>query len=127
MSQLAEENKAIVRRLHEALNEGNLVALDEHPGMAGFKAMYGRLLLAFPDIRVTTERLVAEGDWVAYHVTARGTHEGEWLGYAPTGRQVAWEVDGMYQLAGGKIVGGHGQANLGDRLQQGAAQAAPAA
>ena len=124
MSQGAEENKAIVRRLHEALNEGNLAALDEHPGMAGFKAMYGRLLVAFPDAYTTIERLVAEDDWVAYHLAARGTHQGEWLGYAPTGRQVAWEVDGMYRLADGKIVGGYGQANLGERLQQGAAQVA---
>ena len=123
MSQLAEENKAIVRRLHEALNEGNLAALDEHPGLGEFKAMYGRLLVAFPDTRSTIERLVAEDDWVAYHLAARGTHRGEWLGCAPTGRQVAWEVDGMYQLAGGKIVGGYGQANLGDRLQQLAARA----
>jgi predicted ester cyclase len=127
MSQLAEENKAIVRRLHEALNEGNLAALDEHPGLGEFKSMYGRLLVAFPDTRNTIERLVAEDDWVAYHLAVRGTHQGEWLGCAPTGRQVAWEVDGMYQLAGGKIVGGYGQANLGDRLQQGAAQPAATA
>ncbi len=127
MSQLAEENTAIVRRLHEALNEGNLAALDEHPGMAGFKAMYGRLLVAFPDTRNTIERLVAEDDWVAYHLAARGTHLGEWLGCAPTGRQVAWEVDGMYRLSDGEIVGGYGQANLGERLQQGSAQPAATA
>ena len=123
MSQLAEENKATVRRLHEALNEGNLAALDEHPGLGEFKAMYGRLLVAFPDTYATTERLVAEDDWVAYHLAVRGTHQGEWLGFAPTGRQVAWEVDGMYRLAGGQIVGGYGQANLGERLQQLAAKA----
>ena len=123
MSQLAEENKATVRRLHEALNEGNLAALDEHPGLGEFKAMYGRLLVAFPDTRNTIERLVAEDDWVAYHLAVRGTHQGEWLGFAPTGRQVAWEVDGMYRLAGGQIVGGYGQANLGERLQQLAAKA----
>ena len=124
MSQLAEENKATVRRLQEALNEGNLATLDEHPGLGEFKAMYGRLLVAFPDAYTTIERLVAEDDWVAYHLAVRGTHQGEWLGFAPTGRQVAWEVDGMYRLAGGQIVGGYGQANLGDRLQQLAAQAA---
>ncbi len=123
MSQLAEENKATVRRLHEALNEGNLAALDEHPGLGEFKAMYGRLLVAFPDTRNTIERLVAEDDWVAYHLAALGTHQGEWLGCAPTGRLAAWEVDGMYRLAGGKIVGGYGQANLGERLQQLAAKA----
>ena len=123
MSQFAEENKAIVRRLHEALNDGDLSALDEHPGLSEFKAMYGRLLVAFPDTRNTIERLVAEDDWVAYHLEVRGTHQGEWLGYAATGRQVAWDVDGMYQLTGGQIVGGHGQADLGDRLQQLAAQA----
>ena len=127
MSQLAEENKAIVRRLHEALTEGNLAPLDEHPGLAGVRAMYGRLLGAVHDTRNTFECLVAEDGRVAYHLVARRTHQGEWLGCAPTGRQVAWEVDGMYQLAGGKIMGGHGQANLGDRLQHGAAQPAATA
>jgi len=47
------------------------------------------LRMAFPDIDVALEDLIAEGDKVAARAIWRGTHQGEYLGIAPTGRQVA--------------------------------------
>lgn len=48
---------------------------------------------AFPDITVSIDELVAEGDRVVERVTMRGTHLGPFLGIAPTGRYV--EVTGV--------------------------------
>ncbi len=59
-----EGNKAVIVRIHEALNRHDLAALDEHPGMAGTKAFLERYFRACPDARNTIEELVAEGAWV---------------------------------------------------------------
>lgn len=54
--------------------------------LAGFRS-------TFPDIRVTVEDLVAEGDRVVARWSFRGTQRGKVLGVAPTGRRVT--VTGM--------------------------------
>ena len=99
------DNKALVRRLFaEVWNQGNLTAIDElfatsyirydpaapeAKGLAGLKHFVTTLRMAFPDIDVALEDLIAEGDKVAARAIWRGTHQGEYLGIAPTGRQVA--------------------------------------
>ena len=47
------------------------------------------LFSAFPDVHVTIEDMVAEGDRVVTRWTARGTHQGELMGIAPTGKTIA--------------------------------------
>ncbi len=100
----AEENKAMVRRIvEEALNKGDLAVVDEviadsyiyHvpgneiEGPEGFKQYVNMMRTALPDLNITVDNMVAEGDMVASRFTVRGTHRGELLGIAPTGRQVA--------------------------------------
>ena len=43
---------------------------------------------ALPDLNMTIEDIVAEGDMVASRFTVRGTHHGDFMGVAPTGRKV---------------------------------------
>lgn len=43
----------------------------------------------FPDIRISMEDVVAEGDKVVYRGSACGTHIGDFMGLAPTGKQVS--------------------------------------
>ena len=115
----AEMNKAVVRRLHQALDRGDLAAIDTHPGLiAEFKPMYVAMSQAFAGITITSEQLVAEGDWVGYHLTVRATQTGEWAGVPNTGREVEFAVDGMYQVSGGTITGGFGQADLVRHLHE---------
>jgi steroid delta-isomerase-like uncharacterized protein len=42
---------------------------------------------AFPDLRVTVEQVIAQGDHVALRWTCRGTHKGDLFGIAPTGKE----------------------------------------
>lgn len=42
---------------------------------------------AFPDLRLTAEQVIADGDYVAIRWTARGTHRGDLFGIAPTGKE----------------------------------------
>ena len=46
------------------------------------------LFTAFPDYQWKRIALVVEGDRIAAHLRARGTHRGPFLGVAPTGRHV---------------------------------------
>jgi predicted ester cyclase len=59
---------------------------------------------AFPDLRVTIEDQVAEGDKVATRWRVRGTHQGEMMGVSATGKQVAFTGTQTDYISGGKIV-----------------------
>ena len=61
-------------------------------------------IAAFPDIKATTEDIIAEGDKVVIRWTATGTHQGELMGIPASGRQVTWPGITVYRFADGKIV-----------------------
>jgi steroid delta-isomerase-like uncharacterized protein len=58
------------------------------PGVAGLRTHYENLLKGFPDMRIDTEEVIADGEKVAHRCTFTGTHRGEFLGLAPTGKVV---------------------------------------
>jgi|SRR3990172_4633399 len=114
----AEENKAIARRYIELFNQGNLEGLDEvvasdvvdhyhapgaAPGLEGLKQTLGLLRRGFPDMYVTVEDIIAEGDTVMVRGTGRGTHKGEYMGISPTRKKVTLPVIAIYRIAKGKI------------------------
>ncbi len=115
-----EENKAIVRRCNEdVFNKKNVGALDEFltsnvvhhslpPGVPqdrdGFKQFVSVLLAAFPDLHITIEDMIAEGDKVVARATTSGTHKGEFIGIAPTGKQAKWTEIFIWRIDSGKAV-----------------------
>lgn len=114
-----EENKALVRRGYEELNNRNLAQLYENfaidsvfhapggremRGLEHMKQLVTRLLSAFPDYYETIDDMVAEGDKVVARVRWTGTHQGEYMGIAPTGKQVTYTAITVYRIADGKIV-----------------------
>lgn len=58
---------------------------------------------AFPDLQVTVDEIVAEGDLVAVAWTAEGTQEGEFYGIPASGRTAQWEGQDLLRFACGKI------------------------
>ncbi len=131
-----EENKAISRRgIEEAWNKGNLSIIDEvivpdivihdlgNPageirGREAVKAQRVMFCTAFPDLHLTIEDTIAEGDEVMVRFTARGTHLGELLGIAPTGKQVVVTGIAIDRYADGKVVEGWGYFDRLSLLQQ---------
>ncbi len=115
-----EENKAVVRRLeNEAWNKGNLAVADEliasncvyhnappgtPPGPEGFKRLVEIYRTAIPDVRVTLEDLIAEGDKVVERRIAQGTHQGELWGIAPTSKSVTVTGIAIWHVIDGKVV-----------------------
>jgi predicted ester cyclase len=60
-------------------------------GPEGLKQMSTMMRTAFPDLQVTTEDLIGEGDKVVGRFTARGTHRGEFMGAAPTNKVITMQ------------------------------------
>lgn len=54
----------------------------------GFHAEAASWLAAFPDLRISIDRLVSDGTSVAARVALRGTHQGRFAGLSPTGRPI---------------------------------------
>jgi steroid delta-isomerase-like uncharacterized protein len=117
---MSEPNKAIVRRLFEELwNKGNLSLADqlfapnyEHHDAStldfgrGPESEKKRATLyrtAFPDIQLTMEEVIAEGEIVMTRWSCRGTHKGDLSGIAPTGKQINISGVTIARLANGKM------------------------
>jgi steroid delta-isomerase-like uncharacterized protein len=110
-SMSTEENKAIARRwAEEVWSKGNVDLIyelvppdyiDHDPavpegvvrGPDGVKHYIEEFREAFPDMRLTVEDQVAEGDKVLTRWTARGTHQGEFMGIPASGNRL--EMGGM--------------------------------
>jgi len=59
---------------------------------------------AFPDLHVTIDNMVAEGDKVAVQVTFVGTHAGVYEGFQPTHKKSRFTDMQILRFEGGKIV-----------------------
>jgi steroid delta-isomerase-like uncharacterized protein len=116
-------NKATVRRFQEALSSGDpehiAEAIDEivdadalirtplpiqATGAELLKAVFARLHRAYPDLHITVEDLIAEGDKVVARNTVTGTHRGEYVGIPPTGKSVTYNEIFICRFARGRIV-----------------------
>lgn len=76
------------------------------------------LLDAFPDIKVTVEATLAEGDDVVVRWSARATHRGDGLGMPASQRAVAFRGMTWMRFANGRIIEGWDSWNLGQLLQE---------
>src|SRR5437764_8382799 len=116
-----EDNRAWIRRyfLDEVWNKGNVALVPKlfapdcpvhDPTIAGISGPDGVIRfvttcrMAFPDLQLTIEDQVAEGNKVATRFTLRGTHTGRFLDIAPTGKQVTVTGMNIARVVDGKIV-----------------------
>ena len=119
MSTLQEQNKALVRRIfEEGINQNKQGVFDElialsyvnrdipapTPGPVGFKMVIGMFLAAFPDMRVTIEEELAEGNKVITRGYFTGTHKGDFQGIPPTGKQIKVKYIDIWLVENGKLV-----------------------
>ena len=99
-----EQNKINARRIvDEGWNKHNGKVLDElfaddailhNPqdptvpkGPQGAKTSVDTYLAAFPDLKITIEKEIADGDYVVQHLRAIGTNTGQLNGMPPTGKK----------------------------------------
>jgi predicted ester cyclase len=122
------ENKELVRRyIGDVVNTGDVSRIDDYIDLHYTEVYDGRryeigipgaaehirgVRRTYPDLHLTVESQIAEGDWVATAFTARGTHHGEWLGILPTGKLLVYTGVNLDRVENGKIVEHGGAANL---------------
>jgi steroid delta-isomerase-like uncharacterized protein len=111
----AQANKRLVRRfLTEVWDAGSLAATDELvapdyvvPGVgrgpAAVRRNVEQFRSAFPDLHVSIESLIGEGDRVAARFTLHGTHLGPFKGYVASGRRVAIVELGIWRVEHGRL------------------------
>jgi len=111
-----ENNKKVLRTvIEEGFNRGNLTALESlfkpdfiehqfglHPGIDGIKRDIQGLRAAFPDLHLTIEDIIAEGEMVWIRMNSRGTNLGPFIG-PPTGKSINVTVMDVCRFEDGRI------------------------
>lgn len=131
-----EANKAIIRRfVQEGKNRENPAVFGEifspeyqhhfhmpgeemPPGLAG-SARVGEIFgVAFPEIEVTIEILIAEGDYVLERSNVTAFHGGPFLNIPATNQTVTWTENHLYRIVDGLIVEHWPEADMAGLLEQ---------
>jgi steroid delta-isomerase-like uncharacterized protein len=118
----SESMEVAHRWFEEVWNEGREEAIDEMfaeegiahglmdengkelQGPKEFKPFFRKFRDAFPDIRVSVEDCITEGDMAAVRCRVTGKHTGDGLGFAATHRPVEFTGISIVRVRDGKIV-----------------------
>jgi steroid delta-isomerase-like uncharacterized protein len=116
---MPEGGKAVRRRYHDAWNAGDADALDgimapdvvnhsplpgQPDGVAGFKQALLWMRSGVPDLAITIDSTVVEGDRVSTRWTGTGTHLGDLMGIPASGRKVTVSGIDICRISEGRIV-----------------------
>jgi steroid delta-isomerase-like uncharacterized protein len=113
-------NQRRVETVYELLLPDSVGHL-EHGDAVGpepFLAFHAELVAALPDLQLTVEDTVAEGDNVVVRWSASGTHQGRCFGCEATGRPVSFRGITWIRIREGKLVEGWDSWNVGGLVQQ---------
>jgi steroid delta-isomerase-like uncharacterized protein len=132
---MAGECDRLIRRwFEEVWNQGRAEAIDEMlspdcivQGLGGpegaargpeaFKTFYARFKGAFPDIQITVEEVITDGDRCAVRFSGRATHQGDDLGLPATQQAVAFTAMAFTHWKNGQIVEAWNNVDMMSMLQ----------
>ena len=113
-------NKSIVVAFTQAFNDRNITALDKlvaanevehnslaHQGLSGVKQYFRDLISAFPDLHITIDHIISEGDNVAVFTNTTGTLAQQVMSTADipiSGKNISFKTADLYRIADNKIV-----------------------
>ncbi|MGA8196798.1 MAG: ester cyclase [Acetobacteraceae bacterium] len=122
---MAHPRETVLHRwFEEAWNQGSEAAIDElmnddaivHgiagpdgkeiTGAAGFKPFFHQFRTAFPDMRITIEDTLVDGDKIAVRCTVKARHTGPGVMGAPTGKSASFSGMCIARIKDGRIVEG---------------------
>ena len=131
------QNKEAVRRFQAATNTHDVNLLSEtidevfHPdvlirtplplqttGAQAMKDVFEMLHQAFPDLRVSIEDLIEEGDKVVSRNVVTGTHQGAYMGRPPTGRTITYNEIFILRFEGGRVTETWGVVDVASQMKQ---------
>jgi len=118
-----DRNVATLKRwFEEVWNQGRLKAIEEMAspdviahgqaqhtvdvGLKEFREFARGIRAGFPDIHVTIEQTLSDGDFAVARWSATMTHTGPFLGIAPSGRKATVTGTTIARFADGKVIEG---------------------
>ena len=130
-------NKAALKRFDDAVNSGDAELISktidevfdpdvrigtplpvDATGAQALKQVWATLLRAYPDLHVTVEDLIAEGDELVARNTVTGSHLGEYMGVPPTGKSVTYNEIFIVRFVNGRIAETWGVVDVLAQLKQ---------
>ena len=130
---MSEQNKELARRFYAEMNAGNadiifeattenFVEHDEFPGIPptrdGVREFFLMMRKAFPDMKMSIEDMISEGDRVFIRASMTGTHKGEFMGIPATGKQIKVPMGDFVRIENGKVAEHWGVTDSGMLMQQ---------
>ena len=107
MTQLPDDagdaRRVVERYLYEVLNGHGPASSQELISNETFRQRVDTFRRSFPDLAVTPHVMVANGDYVAVHLTGRATHRGIFQGVPATGRSWSATCSALYRVEDGRI------------------------
>ena len=130
---MSAENKALFQAFIDGMNNQDYTFIDrlidpnfvdhdpapgQAPGLQGIKDLMKMLFTAFPDIHVTIDHVVADGDTVAGAVTTTGAQDGDFMGIPKSGKKISMREIHMMRVSDGKMVEHWGLGDSMSMMQQ---------
>lgn len=127
-AELEEQNKALIEKVIEELNNKNVQIIEEYfdPQYSFYspsinpnplsredaKGFVESVFNSFPDLNYSIKEIFAEGDRVILWCVNSGTHENEFQGIPATGNRVEVSSILIYKIQNGKILEEREEADL---------------
>ena len=130
------DNKTLTRRwFEEVWNKGREATIDELAapdavihglenqgdtlrGPDEFRRFYRLFRSGLPDVQLSIDQVIGEGDLTAIRLTARATHSGDGLGVKATGRRVTVTAICMMRWRNGQIIEAWNEFDAAGLMQQ---------
>jgi len=126
MSQVEE----VLRGIYRAINTGELALLatyvaddyvehtDGYQGVEPFQQQIAAFRAGFPDLQITVDDLLVDGDRFASRTTVTGTHTGDLMGMPATGQRISVEAVDIGRIENGMAKERWGGLNMYSMLTQ---------
>ena len=128
MSKESDLNKKVVRDyIEKVINTGNTEQISQYIaadyveeyngerydlGIEGAINHVKGVRKTYPDLVLSIEKQICEGEWVCTYYCMTGTQKGEWLGIKPTNKKITIYGVNIDRVVNGKIIEHGGAANL---------------
>ena len=115
------ENTGDISKIREFISEDYVEVYEGDRYKIGIKGAIDHVLgvrRVYPDMKLTIENQISEGEWVVTIFSVTGTFMDEWFGMKPTGNPITFTGVNVDRIKNGKIIEHGGAANLMEPLMK---------
>jgi predicted ester cyclase len=115
------ENTGDVSDIHEFISDDYSEVYEGERYPIGIQGAIDHVLgvrRVFPDLKITIENQISEGEWVVTTYSVTGTFKDDWFGMKPTGKPITFTGVNVDRIKDGKIIEHGGALNMFDPLMK---------